>query len=142
MSTTSVRSLPVPPIIIPNVEPPNLLRSTSTMPLRRNDSAKLTNPVQDIFSRVFPSNAEGHAGRTSTSSLPSSPVCVDSGVSESEGVTRRSRFHSSTVSSCSSSSGAPDIPSMPVSRSLGNEGKSWSIHEHDNSYLTSTSILV
>ncbi|KAI4369880.1 hypothetical protein MLD38_018277 [Melastoma candidum] len=140
-SARAVPSLPVPPpIIIPDVEPPSISRPTPTTLPNRNDSVKFTNPVQDIFSRVFPTSSERRAGRTSTSSLPDSPVHADSRANESEAFTRRSPSHGSAFSSSSSSSGGPDIISTPVSRSVGNERRSWSIPEHVSSDQTSASI--
>ncbi|XP_030513673.1 U-box domain-containing protein 33-like isoform X2 [Rhodamnia argentea] len=98
------------------------LSSSSSGTPRRNDTQKLTNPVQDMFSRVlFSSNSERRGGRSVVSFSPESPPGPSTAQStlereesyhETERSSRRSRSQSSVASSCSSI-GATEMISSP-----------------------------
>ncbi|KAI4364727.1 hypothetical protein MLD38_020781 [Melastoma candidum] len=121
---------PEPPIIIPDVEQPNLPRSFSTPPLHRNDTVKLTNPVQDMLKRVF-STTERSQRRNSYRSSFDGPVHNETAAHELESIVSSSAR--SFAFSSGSSSGAPVIPSTPIGRLSGSEHIPQSIHGHDNS---------
>lgn len=107
----------------PDSEVSTLSRSSPGTP-RRNDTQKLTNPVQDMFSRVFSSNSEKHEGRPIVSfSLESPPepstaqsiLEREESYHETERLSRRSHSQSSVGSPCSSI-GATEMVSSPAVR--------------------------
>lgn len=116
-------SSPVPITSTPDSGLSTLSRSSPGTP-RRNDTPKLTNPVQDMFSRVFSSNSERRGGRPIVSSSPESPREPSTAQStleregsyhEIERLSRRSHSQSS-VGSSFSSVGANEMVSSPLVR--------------------------
>ncbi|KAI4378006.1 hypothetical protein MLD38_015553 [Melastoma candidum] len=128
--TAPVPPSPEPPNVIPDFEQPTLPRSFSTPPRHRIDTVKLTNPVQDMFKRVF-STTERHLGRNSSRSSSEGPVNNEKVALEWESI--MSSPAGSSAFSSGSSSGAPDIPSTPIGRLTGSEHISQIIDEHDSS---------
>lgn len=113
---TEVSSPRVPVNSTPDPGLPTLSSPTPGTP-RRNDIPKLTNPVQDMFSRVFSSNSERHGLRPFVSSFPESPPEPISPL-EREGSYHETekvlRSHSqSSVGSSGSSIGATEMVSSP-----------------------------
>ncbi|KAI3441787.1 E3 ubiquitin ligase (RING-type E3 ubiquitin transferase) (Serine/threonine-protein kinase) [Psidium guajava] len=105
-----------------------LSRSSSGTP-RRNDTQKLTNPVQDMFSKVFSSNSERHEGRPIVCFSPDSPPEPSTAQSmsereesfhETERLSRRSHSQSSVGSSCPSIAATEMVSSPAVRPEMSN----------------------